>query len=128
MDCLLILLSEVFHAPPLLNPFCHGLPRLRHALTTPLPCSRAREARLSSGRFSESNFGLGISEIFEFRSIGNRGISSRNLGVSVRHLCCILSAILVNPPQKIFPVQKVLAWGFFHIKKHEPLALDKSQC
>ena len=35
---------------------------------------------------SESNFGLGISEIFEFRSIGNRGISSRNLGVSVRHL------------------------------------------
>ena len=35
---------------------------------------------------SESDFGLGISEIFEFRSIGNRGISSRNLGVSVRHL------------------------------------------
>ena len=45
---------------------------------------------------SESNFGLGISEIFEFRSIGNRGISSRtsrilehfwnifgNLGISV---------------------------------------------
>jgi hypothetical protein len=39
-------------------------------------------------RFSEciGTFGLGISEIFEFRSIGNRGISSRNLGVSVRHL------------------------------------------
>jgi hypothetical protein len=35
---------------------------------------------------SESTFGLGISEIFEFRSIGNLGISSRNLGVSVRHL------------------------------------------
>ena len=36
------------------------------------------------GELSESNFGLGISEIFEFRSIGNLGISSRNLGVSVR--------------------------------------------
>jgi hypothetical protein len=43
------------------------------------------------GPLSESNFGLGISEIFEFRSIGNRGISSRNLifgnlGISVPSL------------------------------------------
>jgi hypothetical protein len=42
--------------------------------------------RVNMGALSESTFGLGISEIFEFRSIGNLGISSRNLGVSVIHL------------------------------------------
>jgi len=48
----------------------------------PAECS----SRGNMGSLSDSTFGLGISEIFEFRSIGNLGISSRNLGVSVRHL------------------------------------------
>ena len=40
--------------------------------------SESEHIRGNMGSLSESNFGLGISEIFEFRSIGNRGISSRN--------------------------------------------------
>ena len=70
--------------------FDHTINSQIHAviiLITPSRCwSHSWKIRGNMEPLSESNFGLGISEIFEFRSIGNRGISSRNLGVSVRHL------------------------------------------